>query len=99
MNFDEQNIIAILGIQSLPDERKVEILNQMTDLLQKRLLVRMVKELSVDDQEKLADTLEQGEELATQQFISEHFPDFPAWINEEVNNLKQELSDYLKTIN
>lgn len=98
MNFDEQNIVTMLGIQNLPDERKLAILNQMTNLLEKRLMVRMIKQLSEEDQGKYADVLEKNEELAIQQFISEHFPQFPAWIEEEVGKLKQELADHIKTI-
>jgi hypothetical protein len=98
MNFDEQNIIALLGIQSLPDDRKIAILNQMTSLLEKRLLIRMVDKLSMDDQDKLADVMEQNDQVKIQEFIAEHFPEYPNWISEEVNKLKAELTDHIKTI-
>jgi hypothetical protein len=76
MNLDQKNIIAILGIENLPDERKVVILDKMTNLLEKRLLAKMIASLSETDQEKLAEVLEKKQPQEIQEFISQHFPNF-----------------------
>ncbi len=94
MNIDEQNIIAMLGIESLPDDRKLAILNKMTDLVQKRLMARMLTQLSESEQEAFANVLEKNQPEATQSFVAAHFPDMEAWTMEEIRKLKQELGDF-----
>jgi len=92
MNLDQQNIIRSLGLESLPEERKIAVIEKMTTLLQKRLMVRMVTALDASKQAELADALENPESEAAQVFISQNFPDFPKWIEEETGKLKQEMA-------
>lgn len=92
MNIDQQNVIKLLGMESLPDDRKLSILTKITELVEKRLIARMLKELSEAKQSEFAKILEKNQPESTQNFISANFPDFQNWLVEEVNKIKQDLS-------
>jgi hypothetical protein len=92
--FDEQNIIAILGIQNLPDEQKLRIVDKVSELVQKRLLTRLLGALSDKDQETFMQLLNSQEQEPLDDFLNSHVPDFPAWLEEEVNKIKLELADW-----
>jgi hypothetical protein len=93
INLDQQSIINILGIQSLPDERKVEILEQASDLIQKRILVRVMESLDDSKRKEFETLLESPEQTKLDEFLATNVPDFTVWMMEEVNRLKQEMAD------
>lgn len=94
--LDDQNIIKLLGIESLPDERKVALVNKISDLAQKRLLLRLLESLSAPDQEKLKSLLDGGDQTALSQFLQDKAPDMGAWAADEVLKLKNELVSFAK---
>ena len=93
LNLDQQSIISILGIQALPDERKAEILDQASALVQKRLLVRIMESLDDTKRQEFEGLLEKNDQAALEAFMAANTPDFTAWVREEVNNLKKEFAD------
>ena len=93
LNLDQQSIISILGIQALPDERKAEILDQASALVQKRLLVRIMESLDDTKRQEFEGLLEKNDQAALEAFMAANTPDFTAWVLEEVNNLKKEFAD------
>ena len=98
MDLDQENIIKMLGIQSLPDERKLAILEKLSNLIQKRLMARMLTTLPETDQKEFAETLEANNPDAMQKFINTHFPDFQSWLVEEVNLVKKEVGSFIGQI-
>ena len=95
MDLDQQNIIKMLGIESLPEERKLVILEKLTDLIQKKLLARMLAVLPEQDQTEFAEVLEKNDPKQIQDFVHVHFPDFQDWLAEEVNAVKDDLSQFI----
>ena len=93
MDIDQENVIKILGIENLPDDRKLAILAKMTDLVQKRLLARMLESLPENQQEKFGKILEQNHPQEIQKFVEVNLPNFQQWLVEEVTALKKELSE------
>lgn len=89
--LDQDSIINILGIQSLPDERKLEIVEQASDLVQKRLLVRVMKSLNDAKRVEFESLLEGGDQAKLDGFLSANIPDFAGWMMEEINRIKTEL--------
>jgi len=88
LNMDD-NIIKLLGIESLPEERRVEMLNRMTELVQKRVILRLMENLTEADAaqaEKLAD---RPEELLT--FMASKSGNINDIIADETLKLKNEL--------
>lgn len=92
-NLDSESIINILGIQSLPDERKVEIVEQATDLVQKRLLVRVMTALDEAKRVEFESVMEAGDQAKMSEFVSANVPEFSSWMAEEVNRIKEELGN------
>lgn len=93
LNLDEQSIIAILGIQNLPDERQAEIFDQASNLVQKRLMVRVMESLDDAKRQEFEGLLEKNDQAALEAFMATNTPDFTSWLLEEINNLKQEFAD------
>lgn len=91
--LDKQNIINILGLQALSDERKAELINNATELVQKRLLVRILDSLSDSEQKEFNTILDQNNQDSFQQFLTEKIPNLPDLLTEETTKLKQEFAD------
>lgn len=91
--LEQQNIIKILGIENLPDEKKVEMVEKISTLVQKRLLLRLVESVPADKQTELAALLEKSDQDTLNAFLQTNAPQFPEWIVEEVTKVKQELTD------
>lgn len=100
MNLDinQQSIISILGIQSLSDERKADILDQASALVEKRLLVRVMESLDDAKRQEFESMLENSNREALQAFMTSNVPRFTDWVGEEVNNLKKEFADLASNI-
>ena len=83
------NIISALGLEALPMEEKQAMIEKMTDLLMKRVMLRVMDELS---DEVLATMPKEGsnpEELVT--FIADNVPTYDAIMQEELVKLKAEV--------
>ncbi len=48
----KQNIISALGIDSLPDEEKAALIDQMGELVEKRVVLRLMQELPKEAHEE-----------------------------------------------
>ena len=90
-DLNKENIIKILGIESMPDERKVQIVNQVTELVLKRLMIRILEVLDEAKQKEFAALLEKGEQQGIAGFIQTNVPNFPQWMNEELQKIKGDL--------
>ena len=86
-----ENIIGLLGLESLPDEEKVAMLEKMSDLLQKRIALRVMDQLAEEDQKKMAEMEKNPQEILG--FIAEKVTNFDEILKEEVVKLKQEMLD------
>ena len=91
--LDQQNIINILGIQSLPDDRKSELVDKMSELVQKRLLVKVLDSLTQSQRDEFEQILNENDDDKFNEFVSKNIPQMAQWLNEEVNQLKQELTE------
>ena len=88
-----QNIFTLLGLDSLPDDRKQELLDKMTELVQKRLSLRMLNSLSATDASALEDMLKNRsmEDPDVASFFISRMPNLEEVLKEEIVGLKQEL--------
>jgi hypothetical protein len=93
MKLDQENIIKILGIESLPDDQKLQLLDQMGQLIEQRLLLRLYKELPEPKRNDFNQLLAANDPQKVEEFIHANVPEFTAWVDEEANALKDELSN------
>ena len=87
---DDENIIKLLGIESLPDERKTALVERISELVQKRLLLRLLDSLVGSDQDELKILLDRGDQAALQGFLVNKAPDLATWAADEVIKIKKE---------
>lgn len=93
MNVVDENIIKVLGIEKLPDEQKVRILEKSAKLVEQRLLLRLMKSVSDVKRDQLNEILSADRKEELNAFIQQEAPDFFNWVLDETTQLKQELKD------
>ncbi|EKD49790.1 MAG: hypothetical protein ACD_63C00049G0002 [uncultured bacterium] len=89
----ETNILQDLGLANLSLNKKVALVDKMTDLIEHRVLARSIKKLSKEDQKKLAELTNAGpsKEKDLQKFYEEKIGDTGDIIIDEILKLKEEL--------
>ena len=90
MDLLNENIIGLLGLESLPDGEKQAMIEKMTTLIQKRLMLRVMDVLSAEDAKQMAEMEKNPQEILA--FIVEKVPNFEDIVKEEeVVKLKEEM--------
>ena len=84
-----ENIIGLLGLESLPDAEKAAMVEKMTTLIQKRLMLRVMDALKEEDAKQMAEMEKNPQEILA--FIAEKVPNFEELMKEEVVRLKEEM--------
>lgn len=95
----QTTILDELGLGDLPQEQKDQLLNQMIDSLNTRILNRVSNVLTdedVDNLEKLSEQDPTGD-LANQ-FLAAKVPNFNAIALEETDRFKREMKDSLEAM-
>ena len=96
--LDQQNLIGILGIESLPEERKLDLLNKVTVLVEKRLMIRIFDSLPEADQNTFTQLLDKEDQAGINEFLAAKAPNLADWLQEETNTIKEELAGAVKDI-
>lgn len=96
--FDDQNIISILGIQNLPDERKINIVGKVSELVQKRLLARILESLAPHLKEEFLVLLENQNQDVMNNFLDAEVPNLSEMVTEEGGKVKAELQQWSESL-
>lgn len=94
--YFEQNIINILKIENLDDEQKLALLAQISELVEKRTLVRILDNLAENKRNELLDLLDADDQEKIDEFIGTNVPEFIDWLAEETLSVKQELGEEME---
>lgn len=92
-----QNILQMLGLSDLPVERQQAILDMMTDLVEKRIVVRIMADMNESEKERADDVLTNGTDDEKTQFLL-GVADIKNIIADEVMNAKEELLNEIGSI-
>lgn len=95
----QSNIIDVLGLQNLPEPRKQELLAQMAQVIQDRILDRMIEAMSADqrkDFDALLDTDPEPEKVDA--FLKTAVPVYDQIANEEVAKFKMEMTNEVAVV-
>ncbi len=88
--FDfNENIITKLGLQKLPEEKRIKFLEQMTEIVLQRVMLRLMENLPVAEVAKANALADKPEELIA--FLSGKVEDFYGLLSSEVNAVKNEF--------
>jgi len=85
----KENLIAMLGVQALPEEKRVELLNMATELVEKRVFVRLIEGLSDADAAEAEKFADKPEEFIA--FVASKGPSIETLVQEEVAKVRDEL--------
>lgn len=88
----EANIIEALGLEAMPDEQKIKMVEMMSTIVQKRLMLRIMDELSETDKDEFEKVLGgKDADLVAAEFIKNKVPSIDEIIQEEIIKIKQEM--------
>ena len=87
----EENLITLLGIESLPDEEKMKVIEQATALIEKRVMLRVMEALSDEDAKQAEQLADKPEAMA--ELIAAKVPNMADIVAEETEAVKRELVD------
>jgi len=94
----EANLIKLLELELLPLDKKVKILQQTAELVQKRLMVRLLNQLNDTEQKEFLDLLDaEGREAEKEEFLARHFPNLEELMDEEIVKVKGDLKESAAT--
>jgi len=85
-----KSIIALLGIEALPDEEKVRLVHAMVDLIERRVMNRLAKALSAEDARRLDDLATGGDPEVLAVFFRDRCPNLEEILKEEIDTVKRE---------
>jgi hypothetical protein len=94
----EESIISLLGIESLSDEEKVEFLQKMTDLVQKRMVLHILEKLSPEEQVVFIDANEKNDEKKIDDILKSNNIDMLKLAEKEISKLKKELKGVIDNL-
>lgn len=87
----EQDIFKELGIAELPPERQEEVLTAMTEAVLKRIILRLMNELSESQRTQLEEAGNAGDSEKISQFLTANIPNHEALVKEEITNFKKDM--------
>jgi len=77
----------------LSEEKKIQLLEKLSELVFKRSMVRAMELLPEESQEELAKLVDLGDQEKTNAFIVEKIPNFEEIMNEEIVAVKEEMAE------
>jgi hypothetical protein len=94
----QMNLFEELGLQNVTQEQRIKFLESFLDVIQKRVMIRLLSEMSESDKDELetVTTNHPDDELALGVFIQKAVPNFQQIAEEEIAAYKKQLVDRMK---
>lgn len=89
-NIIEENIILALNLDGLPNADKAKLIDKMTDVINKSVMLRVAQKLPSDAKDIFFKILDAGSDEELQNFLDTEVPDFLAIVAEETVKLKEQ---------
>ncbi len=93
-----QNILTVLGLQDLPEERKMALLEKITDLVLQRVIFRILQDLKEEDKAAADKVFSSGTDTEKLAFLQSK-TNFAQVVYEELIKVKEELTRDAEEIN
>jgi hypothetical protein len=91
MDNTQDNIIALLGLEDLPIENRAQLVDELTQILEVRVLSAAYDTLSEEQAQHLDTLLNDNNPEVVTQFVQENVPTLSEIFATQVENLKAEL--------
>ena len=94
----QQNLISALGLDSLPQEKKDELLIKISEVVQQRIILRVLSELSEEDRQAFDGVLSANDDEKSLAFLQEKIPNFEAVVKHEIEKFRNEAMTKMQAI-
>jgi len=94
----QQNLISALGLDSLPQEKKDELLIKISEVVQQRIILRVLSELSEEDRQAFDGVLSANDDEKSLAFLQEKIPNFEAVVKDEIEKFRNEAMTKMQAI-
>ena len=85
------NLVKELGLDSLPQEKKALLINQMMEVVESRINLEVLSVLTEDEKKELDKVLDSDADMIA--FLRSKIPNFDLMVAETIANFKKEVSD------
>jgi hypothetical protein len=89
-----QNILALFGLGSSSQATKNELMGRLIELVEKRVMIKILDRMPPQQQEEFLRILEIGTDEEKTVFLQSHVPDVSRLIDSEVAHLKQQAHNF-----
>jgi len=96
-DFIQGQIISRLNLDYLPEADRIKLLDSMAEVINQRILLRVLAGLPKDKSGALAKLLDKGEDSEVAEFMDENVPDFLAVMQQEIDAVSNELESASKS--
>ena len=83
------DLVKELGLDSLPEERKAALIDQMTEVLESRISLEVLSILTEEEKKELDQVLDSGGDMI--EFLRSKIPNFDLMVAETIANFKKEM--------
>ena len=96
----KKNIVKELGLENLPEDRKMEILLGIGRIIQQNVILRILDKLPEEDKKDFDKLLEKkgDKEEEILKFLQKKIPSLDKIVNEEIEKFKTESVDFLSNV-
>ena len=85
------DLVKELGLDSLPNDKKTALIDQMMQVLESRISIEVLSLLMEDDKKELDKVLDSDGDLL--EFLRSKIPNFDLMVAETIANFKKEMLD------
>jgi len=97
-DFLQKDLIVELGLQSLPDDKKEQLVLRIGELIQQNVVLRIISEMSESDKDEFEKVLAADNGEKTLEFLQSKFPNLNQVVEEEIAKFKQEAINRMQTV-
>lgn len=90
------NLEKELGLDSLPEGKKILLMNQMSDVVESRINLEVLSVLTEDQKKELDKVLESNGDLIS--FLKNKIPNFEMLVVETIANFKKEVLEMQQVV-
>jgi len=96
----KDNLISQLGLDDLPQEKKIELMMKWGDIVQKDIIMRVLRELSEEDKAEMDKLLAaQGENFEEiYKFLEGKMLNLDDIVKEEIEKFREEIKESAKKL-
>jgi hypothetical protein len=94
----QDDIIKELGIDQLPPEKQEEILTAMTEVILKRITLRVLENFSEAQKDEFDKICAAGDQEKVSQYLAANVVDYENIIKNEISQFKNEMHETVNTL-